>query len=600
MRLSESKIKAAILHPEEEVRLRALAYFSRSYSQDETIMPLVIEAVEKYGVEKGFSILRRADDLPQTPATVHWLAGELSKDWDLRDVRNDNYCFAVALLLNNADPRLLKPDFAELRCFPKELQGAFHDRLEMATWDWETGWAAFEQFGKAVRQRGHFRLCDLHRSKRLVEALSRHREMGDTVVTLLERKYRGMDRNLMEWLEPMVAELAGMMLLDEAIPVLVEQLHEDDLNLPNSCWIALSTIANDRVVETIANHWKNADERFRNRGAETLENVHTDLSVQKCMEFLHTERNPDTRLFLASALLGNFADEAITPVRQMVLGDDDELGPEEMDLRQHLAVACAVMGISFPEYDRWYADAVRSKWGSVAFREERIRKNFREDQEDFDPGWEEELGLVPPPVHRVPKPPLLNLFGGKTETPEPSASGRKPVGRNDPCPCGSGKKFKKCCMKKQGTFITELRTPCPAKNSPETPHVPAAAARNTSTAATARISSIWKMTMARSSSPSPCPTRWGRSLPSRSRSSPRSSGESLLPATTCSSTCLRWNTPSISLWRRMKKAGMDPAIIYAFEKTGLAGDGGQRASNHRRGPGGMGSGSFGVPGQARR
>ena len=23
------------------------------------------------------------------------------------------------------------------------------------------------------------------------------------------------------------------------------------------------------------------------------------------------------------------------------------------------------------------------------------------------------------------------------------------VGRNDPCPCGSGKKFKKCCMRKQ-------------------------------------------------------------------------------------------------------------------------------------------------------
>ncbi len=23
------------------------------------------------------------------------------------------------------------------------------------------------------------------------------------------------------------------------------------------------------------------------------------------------------------------------------------------------------------------------------------------------------------------------------------------VGRNDPCPCGSGKKFKKCCMEKE-------------------------------------------------------------------------------------------------------------------------------------------------------
>jgi uncharacterized protein YecA (UPF0149 family) len=24
----------------------------------------------------------------------------------------------------------------------------------------------------------------------------------------------------------------------------------------------------------------------------------------------------------------------------------------------------------------------------------------------------------------------------------------KHVGRNDPCPCGSGKKFKKCCLDK--------------------------------------------------------------------------------------------------------------------------------------------------------
>ena len=254
----------------------------------------------------------------------------------------------------------------------------------------------------------------------------------------------------MEWLEPMVAELAGMMRLDEAIPVLVERLHEDDLDLPNSCWIALSTIANDRVVETIADHWKDAEERFRNHGAEILEYVHTDLSVQKCMEFLRAERSPDARLFLASALLGNFADEAIEPVRQMVLGDADDLDPEEMDLRQHLVVVGAVMGISFPEYDQWHAEAMKSERGWTGYREERIRKNFREDPDDFDAGGEEELGSVEPPVHKVPKSPLHKMPGGKPDTPEPNATGRKLIGRNDPCPCGSGKKFKKCCMKKQG------------------------------------------------------------------------------------------------------------------------------------------------------
>jgi preprotein translocase subunit SecA len=30
--------------------------------------------------------------------------------------------------------------------------------------------------------------------------------------------------------------------------------------------------------------------------------------------------------------------------------------------------------------------------------------------------------------------------------PEPERASTK-VGRNDPCPCGSGKKFKKCCGK---------------------------------------------------------------------------------------------------------------------------------------------------------
>ena len=32
------------------------------------------------------------------------------------------------------------------------------------------------------------------------------------------------------------------------------------------------------------------------------------------------------------------------------------------------------------------------------------------------------------------------------EDPEPP---QKKIGRNDPCPCGSGKKFKKCCLRKQ-------------------------------------------------------------------------------------------------------------------------------------------------------
>jgi preprotein translocase subunit SecA len=42
-------------------------------------------------------------------------------------------------------------------------------------------------------------------------------------------------------------------------------------------------------------------------------------------------------------------------------------------------------------------------------------------------------------------------FSEEEERPKtrPIVSGQK-VGRNDPCPCGSGKKYKKCCYPKYG------------------------------------------------------------------------------------------------------------------------------------------------------
>ena len=37
------------------------------------------------------------------------------------------------------------------------------------------------------------------------------------------------------------------------------------------------------------------------------------------------------------------------------------------------------------------------------------------------------------------------FYDGKSVKPAPFRNEKPQVGRNDPCPCGSGKKFKKCC-----------------------------------------------------------------------------------------------------------------------------------------------------------
>lgn len=67
-----------------------------------------------------------------------------------------------------------------------------------------------------------------------------------------------------------------------------------------------------------------------------------------------------------------------------------------------------------------------------------------------------ELGLID--ERRTPRPRLFSLPGFPPNNPasspvhsppgSPIVKGPK-VGRNDPCPCGSGKKYKKCCLLKQ-------------------------------------------------------------------------------------------------------------------------------------------------------
>ena len=52
MRLSADKVKEAILHTDQDVREAAVYYFANSFSSDPPIMPLVIQAIEKFGDER--------------------------------------------------------------------------------------------------------------------------------------------------------------------------------------------------------------------------------------------------------------------------------------------------------------------------------------------------------------------------------------------------------------------------------------------------------------------------------------------------------------------------------------------------------------------
>ena len=61
------------------------------------------------------------------------------------------------------------------------------------------------------------------------------------------------------------------------------------------------------------------------------------------------------------------------------------------------------------------------------------------------------LSVVPKPQEEIKRVAVAKVTsegfaGGKMEKAQPKVLKRaEKVGRNDPCPCGSGKKYKKCC-----------------------------------------------------------------------------------------------------------------------------------------------------------
>ena len=71
----------------------------------------------------------------------------------------------------------------------------------------------------------------------------------------------------------------------------------------------------------------------------------------------------------------------------------------------------------------------------------RVRALFRKIEEDAGTLSEEETALV-----RMALDERLTLAGAAAPEPDPAPKpAAHKVGRNDPCPCGSGKKYKKCC-----------------------------------------------------------------------------------------------------------------------------------------------------------
>ena len=437
MRFPEGKIKEAILHPDPEIRDRATSYFAKSFSHDASIMTQVIKAVETHGRQDAYRLIGLSRDLRQTEESIAWIIDEVN---DEQSDRHENYTYNLSMVLVEADPALLRPKEAavlEARHFLPDLRPALTERLRMLSWDEATCWRKLEEFCEEGKDKQYTNEVNLGHANRIVEALARYGEGCEGKIhVLLGQEVGDYSQSPMTWMEPLVVRLAGLAHLESTVPLLVNKLLEDGGDLLNEeCAAALTRIGSPAVLHAVAEAFPRAGRHFRLYATEPLEYIQSDLAVETCLHLLGQEQDEMIRGNLAHALLTQFALEGIEAARRLLVGR--ELDFEGRGLRAYLLETCTLTGERFPEYDEWSATAKAEK--------EEHWKRVKELEDD--PGGlllfalEKLTGKKAADVPRA-KPPLPPM----TRLAQPRKPERKQkVGRNDPCPCGSGKKFKMCC-----------------------------------------------------------------------------------------------------------------------------------------------------------
>jgi hypothetical protein len=312
---------------------------------------------------------------------------------------------------------------------------------------------------------------------RLLEVIVRGGDrFAGRVLEILSQPILDSDDDPKYWMQAAATQLAGIMRLSAAIPSIVDRLEHDVDNDGqwncDHCADALIRIGTDDAIRTIAERFQHASWDFRAVSARVLHGVHGELAVQEGLELMSRETDGTLKSFVAEGLLFQFDSTAIDPVRDCILrGYCDE---QEDDMIRRLVAVTTLMNVTIPESEPWRDRALEYAARSREETEDRLTDDGRlpddwdsewdemeqmydalddVDSDDFEDDEDEDDDLDDDDFDDDFEQGSGDLIDDPTveadDLPRQIIRADPKVGRNDPCPCGSGKKFKMCCLNRQ-------------------------------------------------------------------------------------------------------------------------------------------------------
>jgi hypothetical protein len=422
--LTPQEVKPFLLHEDEPVRKAAVDYLRGSWSQDPQVVPMLLQAYHQYGASEWRTGLAYCHQFVITEQSLEGVLNSLAAAED------GNVIWHLNRAVLHAPIEVLRAKESAVLDARKLAQGVaerIQQRLELSQWSAERLWKELQDYAHRSEDKRYVNEVDHGYVGNLITALAPHETPDTGVISEL------LESTQIEggWLEIFLIDLVGERRIKEAIPTLVDRYRVDTDYMLERVTVALGKIGDPEAVRRIRSVFAEEPWDFKNYASSVLGDIKHQESENANLALLETEDAFDIRTMLCMNLCDLFSEAGVAFVRKEVRHGYDR---NMVCLEEKLLPVAHVLGIDIPEADDWRTQ-----------REEKRRLQAERQAELA------ELGRRYQAMKAKGVDPFTSL-GTATETVKEELTtfrhDTKRVGRNDPCPCGSGKKYKNCCGRK--------------------------------------------------------------------------------------------------------------------------------------------------------
>jgi len=297
-------------------------------------------------------------------------------------------------LLDKIEPSLVLQNMAQLKGYLQEDVWSLYMLLERGTEE-----EVLTEYGKTLSafERADSYQHDLYiKAKKLAACIVKNGWITEDEIDIVLQEE--LNEQWFSLNGILTVYMIGLLGLDKYIPFLSSLLLRDEDTLLEEVAEALIRFQSDKVVEEVSPYLKKGESIIF--ATSIIENIKTDKAVESLREAYRQTNDIDDQDLIIEALCHQLSREAFPEINEHM-----EKGylSHYVDLEMTAYSYCSILGLDNPQIELWR---------EAAMEREMYAKNVSKQ--------------------------------GSLLSPAPIRNDNK-VGRNDPCPCGSGKKYKKCC-----------------------------------------------------------------------------------------------------------------------------------------------------------